>query len=380
MRILYKGLFLIVLCISAYNSYAKSKSVITGVRLWQAPDSLRLVFDLDKPIEYAAFLRHKPEKLTLEFKHAICKAILPTVFAKQSWVSDMMYVQHSEEKLSVTITLNKKLKHNIFMLQPNTRYGYRLVIDLTEDIKDEVLALFDLDAKAPAANAKMLIAIDAGHGGEDPGAIGPSGTLEKEVVLSIAKALAEKINQHRDLQSFLVRDGDYYVALRQRMIKARSKSADLFISIHADAFKSPLADGASVYILSNSYSTSESASWIAESENKSDLIGGIDLDGKSDLLARVLLDLSHTANASLSMDAASAILLGLGKTTKLHKNRVEKAEFMVLKTPDMPSLLVESGFISNPETERKLRSKSYQGKIADSILQGVLSYRNKRKF
>jgi len=218
------------------------------------------------------------------------------------------------------------------------------------------------------------VAIDAGHGGEDPGAIGPRGTQEKKIVLSIAQKLAELVEDEPGMEPVMIRTGDYYVGLRQRIAIARERQADLFVSIHADAFHSPQANGASVYTLSQSGASSEAARWLAEQENRSDLIGGVSLDDKDDMLASVLLDLSQTASTQASLTMGSTVLKQLGGITRLHAKRVQNAGFAVLKSPDIPSILVETGFISNPENEKSLRQGTYQEKIARAIFNGIKEY------
>lgn len=220
----------------------------------------------------------------------------------------------------------------------------------------------------------ITIAIDAGHGGEDPGARGASGTHEKEITLQIAKKLKEKIDAEDNMRGVLIRDGDYFIPLQGRVIKARKLKADLFISIHADSFTNPAARGSSVFALSERGATSASARYLAKKENESDLIGGVSLGGKDPELAKTLLDLSQTATINDSIKLGKAVLLKIGEINKLHKSHVEQAGFAVLKSPDTPSILVETAFISNPEEERKLKDDDYQNKLVDSILAGVKKY------
>jgi len=221
---------------------------------------------------------------------------------------------------------------------------------------------------------KITIAIDPGHGGEDPGAIGPKGTYEKNVVLAIAKKLKARIDGERHMRAMLTRDDDYFVPLHERVQKARRVQADLFISIHADAFRAASARGSSVFALSESGATSAAARWLAQKENQADLIGGVDLDRRDPVLARTLLDLSQTAQISDSLKVGRHVLDGIGTHNALHKNTVEQAGFAVLKAPDVPSILVETAFISNPEEEQKLRSERHQKKFADSIHEGITRY------
>jgi N-acetylmuramoyl-L-alanine amidase len=220
----------------------------------------------------------------------------------------------------------------------------------------------------------VIIAIDAGHGGDDPGASGRRGTREKHVVLAIARQLERLIKKEPGMRPVMIRNGDYYLGLRKRMQKARAMQADLFISIHADAFRNGRASGSSVYVLSQNGATSEAAQWLAKSENSSDLIGGVSLDDKDDLLRSVLLDLSQNATIAASLDVGSSVLKELGGVGKLHKKRVEQAGFAVLKSPDIPSILVETGYISNKREERNLRDKGYQRKLAVAMLKGVRRY------
>lgn len=220
----------------------------------------------------------------------------------------------------------------------------------------------------------ITIAIDAGHGGEDPGARGATGTHEKEITLQIAKKLKEKIDAEENMRGVLIRDGDYFIPLQGRVIKARKLKADLFISIHADSFTNPAARGSSVFALSERGATSASARYLAKKENESDLIGGVSLGGKDPELARTLLDLSQAATINDSIKLGKHVLTNIGQINKLHKNHVEQAGFAVLKSPDIPSILVETAFISNPEEERKLKDSGYQAKLVDSILNGVKKY------
>jgi len=220
----------------------------------------------------------------------------------------------------------------------------------------------------------IIVAIDAGHGGEDPGATGRRGTREKDIVLQIARKLRELINKKPGMKAVMIRNGDYYISLRGRTKKARKANADIFISIHADAFKNTKAHGSSVFILSSRGASSEAAKWLAKKENQADLVGGVSLDDKDDMLAKLLLDLSQTATIEASNSVASRVMKGLKKVGKTHKNSVERAGFAVLKSPDIPSLLVETGFISNPKEEKLLKSAAYQKKMAQAILNGVDGY------
>ena len=236
-------------------------------------------------------------------------------------------------------------------------------------------AATDADIGRPdGAQRLVIVAIDAGHGGEDPGAVGPSGLYEKDVVLSIAQKLRARINAQPGMRAMLTRESDYFVPLHERVAKARRVQADLFVSIHADAFMNPEARGASIFALSENGATSTAARWMAKRENASDLVGGVNIKARDASVMRALLDMSTTAQIKDSLKLGQAVLSHLGKVGKLHKPRVEQAGFAVLKAPDIPSILVETGFISNPEEESKLRDDGYQTRLADALLAGIQRY------
>jgi len=267
--------------------------------------------------------------------------------------------------------MTRPIQAKSFLAAPNKRYGYRLVIDLGQS--QSVETPVKVEHARPDAR-DLVIAVDAGHGGEDPGAIGMYGTREKDVVLAIARELALKINAEPGMRAVLTRNGDYFVPLRDRMRRARAQQADLFVSIHADSIRDRRVDGSSVYILSQRGATDEASRWLAERENASDLIGGVSLDDKDDVLASVLLDLSQSASLSASQVAAERVLRELNRVGEIRKPQVQQARFMVLKSPDIPSMLVETAYISNPQEELRLRSAPHQAKLAAAIHQGVHDY------
>jgi N-acetylmuramoyl-L-alanine amidase len=274
-------------------------------------------------------------------------------------------------ELRIVFDLSHPIRAKSFLAEPNRQYGYRLVIDLGG------ASAADTPVKVEHARPDardLIIAIDAGHGGEDPGAIGKNGTREKDVVLAIARALAQRVNGEPGMRAALTRDGDYFVPLRDRMRRARAQQADLFVSIHADAIRDRSVDGSSVYILSPRGATDEASRWLAERENASDLIGGVSLDDKGDVLASVLLDLSQSASLSASHVAAEQVLRQLNQIGEVRKPQVQQARFMVLKSPDIPSMLVETAYISNPQEERRLRGTAQQAKLAAAIHQGLRAY------
>ncbi|MEE8296681.1 MAG: N-acetylmuramoyl-L-alanine amidase, partial [Hyphomicrobium sp.] len=277
--------------------------------------------------------------------------------------------------LRVVLDLKDRVRPKSFLLKPNSTYGHRLVIDLfpSADSQSEPRVV----KVSPVERGELrdvTVVIDPGHGGEDPGATGYSGIREKHLTFAIAKKLADLLNQQRGMRAVMMRTGDYYVGLRKRMKIARENRADLFVSIHADAFRDSRVYGSSVYVLSRNGASSEAARWLAEQENAADLVGGVSLDDKDDLLASVLLDLSQTATLSASMNAGADVLVELKKLGKTHKNSVQQAGFMVLKSPDIPSILVETAYISNPDEERKLTNVGHQQALAAAIVTGVRNY------
>lgn len=353
---------------------------IHNIRIWPSPETIRIVFDLSRQVNYKILNLTNPNRVLIDFNNVKFSEKLVTDLNKATKIARIKQIRTKilQYNASIVFELEEPVIVNNFTLKPNERYGHRLILDLESNEKQKILALFDLD-QSPKIEQRpkgWVIAIDAGHGGEDPGAIGRYGTQEKTVVLEIAKTLKEAINKTNDKKAFLIRNGDYYIGLKDRIARARQHHADLFISIHADAFANSKADGGSVFVLSEKGASSAAAKWLAEVANRSDTLGGIKFDykNKDEELASVLLDLSQTANNMASFDAAKNILISLQKAVPIHKYHVETANFAVLKAPDVPSVLVEAGFISNPRTELKLKSQYYQNKIVNSILNGIEQY------
>lgn len=348
-----------------------------NVRIWAAPDNTRVVFDVSGPVEHSLELLDKPHRLVVDIRNAkISQAIRIAIsqpISADKYLKNIRSAERGSSDLRVVFDLKKNIEMRSFLLQPNSQYGHRLVVDLYDENnqKGAIQVMTQADNKR---SKDVVIAIDAGHGGDDPGATGPNGLREKDVTLKIARNLANLINQEYGMKAVLIREGDYFLSLRKRIGKARRHKADLFISIHADAFKDPKVRGSSVYILSNRGASSEAAKWLAERENAADLIGGVSLDDKDDVLASVLLDLSQTASLEASIGVADRVLSGLKKLGKTHKKHVQSAGFAVLKSPDIPSILVEMAYISNPEEERKLKGKAYQTKLAKAMLSGLKDY------
>jgi len=268
------------------------------------------------------------------------------------------------------LDLTRPARAKSFLAKPNKRYGYRLVLDLGAVEADRAVRA----VHAPRESRDLVIAIDAGHGGEDPGAIGKNGLREKDVVLAIAKELYASVNAEPGMKAVLTRNGDFFLPLRERMRRARAQSADLFVSIHADSIRDRSIDGASVYILSQRGATDEASRWLAERENASDLIGGVSLEDKSDVLASVLLDVSQSVSLSASQAAAERVLRQLSLAGEVRKPQVQEARFMVLKSPDIPSMLVETAYISNPQEESRLRTSVQRAKLAAAIHRGLHDY------
>ncbi len=344
---------------------------VEGVRMWPAPDNTRLVFDLSAPVEHSIFALRNPDRLVIDIKHASLDKLPPLDFDK-SLIKRIRYAPRNGDDLRVVLDLKERVRPQSFVLKPNQEYGNRLVVDLYDQAQSPERAR--RAEPTPGTPRDIVVAIDAGHGGEDPGAIGRHGTREKDVVLAIARRLERLMEKEPGMHPVMIRDGDYYVGLRQRVIKAREQRADLFVSIHADSFRDARARGSSVFVLSTRGASSEAASWLADRENSADLIGGVSLDDKDELVAAVLLDLSQNASLEASHAVAEQVLGGLRRVNRLHKGRVERAGFRVLKAPDMPSILVETAFISNPSEERKLRNPHEQESLARAILSGVRRY------
>ena len=347
---------------------------IESVRLWRAPDKTRLVLDLSGTVEHNLFALQSPNRLVIDISDSRIKAKFTDLDFSNTPIAGIRAAVRNKSDVRVVLDLTNTVSPKSFSLPANEQYSNRLVIDLFD--KKPVVSR-TLDEVVEKKDRKIIIAIDAGHGGEDPGALGPRRVREKIVVLQLAKKIKALLDSNPNFQGELVRSGDYYLAHRRRTQIARDKQADLFISIHADAFTDPSAHGASVYALSTKGATSEAARYLADSENRADLIGGassLSLDDKDELLAGVLLDLSMTATLSSSLEVGAYVLKNMGTVARLHKKKVEQAGFLVLKSPDIPSLLLETGFISNPNEARKLSSNSYQNKMARAIFQGIEQY------
>ncbi len=351
-------------------SHARAAVDVRDVRVWAGPDSTRVVLDLSGSAQHTLQVLHYPERVVLDVSGArLAKGAHDSV-AGAGLVKSVRLGHRPNGEIRVVMDLSRPISAKSFLTQPTHQYGYRLVVDFGAGAAEKAVKA----EHAPADARDLVIAIDAGHGGEDPGAIGKNGTREKDVVLAIARELAAKINGEPGMKAVLTRGGDYFVPLRDRMRRARAQQADLFVSIHADSIRDRSIDGSSVYILSPRGATDEASRWLAERENASDLIGGVSLDDKDDVLASVLLDLSQSASLSASQVAAERVLHQLNLAGEVRKHEVQQARFMVLKSPDVPSMLVETAYISNPQEEMRLRTQVQQAKLAAAIQRGVHDY------
>ena len=346
---------------------------VHDVRLWRAPDNTRIVFDLTGPTEHKLMVLDSPRRIVVDIENTRLKTDLSGLKLSNTPVSGIRSGVRDGDDLRVVLEMSATVNPRSFVLKANEKAGDRLVLDLYDQQAEGDSTTVTTVKKSVKQSAKrdIVIAIDAGHGGEDPGAIGPNKRREKVVVMAIARELDALFKADKGFAPTLIRSGDYYISLRGRRELARKRQADLFVSIHADAFKRKEAHGASVYALSTRGATSTAASYLAQRENAADLVGGVSLSDKDDVLAGVLADLSMTSTLDTSLKLGGKVLGKMDNVAKLHKRQVEQAGFAVLKSPDIPSILVETGFISNPEESRKLVSSSYQKKMARAIHAGI---------
>jgi N-acetylmuramoyl-L-alanine amidase len=405
-------------------------TAVSSTRVWPAPDYTRVTIESQQPIRHKLFNLENPDRLVLDLEDVALNAALTDIAGKISvedpYIKGVRAGRFKPGTIRLVFDLKAKVKPEAFALAPIAGYGHRLVLDIypltppdpllaflkrreagepetpaaapspgpvltpspalsaPEVGPPPVVAKSEAPAAKPAARPArpaserlITIVIDAGHGGEDPGARGRAGTLEKNVTLSIAQKLKERIETEPNMRAVLTRDGDFFIPLHMRVEKARRVRADLFLSIHADAFVKPSANGSSVFALSERGATSVAARWLAKQENDADLIGGVNLGIKDPYLKQTLLDLSQTASINDSLKLGKAVLQEMGGINRLHKNYVEQAGFAVLKAPDIPSILIETAFISNPDEERKLRDPVHQNRMADAIFAGIKRYFSK---
>ena len=401
------------LVLLAFIGSAAAAERISAIRVWPAQDYTRITIESAQPIRHELLLVKNPDRLVLDLEgvafDSVQREISDKILPSDPYIGQMRAGRYKPGVVRVVLDLKTEVRPQIFMLEPVGDYGHRLVLDVYPLVPvDPLMALLQkpevkAEAAAPAADAApeaaapesrsesaakaesgakskpvvsrlVTIVVDAGHGGEDPGAKGRGGSREKNVTLTIAKKLKTIIDAEPNMRAVLTRDADYFIPLQVRVQKARRVHADLFVSVHADAFVGSHARGSSVFALSERGATSTAAKLLAKRENESDLIGGVDLKVKDRYLAMTLADLSLTAQINDSLKLGKAVLSELGGVNDLHKGRVEQAGFAVLKAPDIPSILVETAFISNPEEERKLTDEAYQEKMAQAIFKGIKRY------
>lgn len=415
-----------------WSPFAQAAINISAIRVWPAQDYTRITFESEKAVRYNQFIIKNPDRLVIDLEEVDLNETLNSLTGKigndDPYIKSARVGRFKPGVIRVVLDLKTDVKPQVFNLKPVAEYGHRLVLDVyplhpvdpiiallqstgitiltestgstsvpdnttpaTPENSNAVVTAQEPTVSPPATSSDksashvnsdrkgriLIIAIDAGHGGEDPGALGRGGTREKNVTLAIARKLKAQIDEQPNMRALLIRDGDYFIPLVGRVTKARQARADLFISIHADAFVKPHARGSSVFALSEHGATSSTARWLAKKENEADLIGGVNIAEKDPYLARTLLDLSQTATISDSMKLAKHVLGELGDINTLHRGKVEQAGFAVLKSPDIPSILIETAFISNPEEERRLNDSRYQDKVALAILGGIKRYFSK---
>ena len=376
LRALFTGLLLSWLMPVSAAELAR----VQDIRLWAGPEQTRIVFDLSSPAEHAVFTLDNPDRVVIDILHSRRAEALKTPRQGKGLVQNVRTGVHPGGTSRIVLDLSGKARPESFTLPPNGGYGHRLVVDLTPesmsaptDFAGQPATTSIPGPSSAPTRGEIVIAIDAGHGGEDSGARGPSGVKEKDVALAIARKLARLVDAEPGMKAVLIRDGDYYVGLRQRTLKARKAQADLFVSIHADAFRNRNARGSSVYVLSPRGASSAHARALAERENASDLVGGVSLTGRDDRDAFLLSVLQDTS-LEASFDVAGRLLGEMRQVNVLHQRDVQQAGFMVLKSPDIPSVLVETAFISNRAEEAKLRDTDHQDHIARALMRGIRGY------
>lgn len=353
---------------------------LASVRVWNAPDSARVVFDLTGPVKHQLFSLDNPSRVVIDIPQAKKSKALDVAEFKGGHLKNVRSAQQTNGDLRVVLDLKKKFRTKSFLLAPNGQYGHRLVIDL-EPSRASKAAKFSASSSRNTQHSAMgrdiVVAIDAGHGGEDPGARGPKGTKEKDLVLQIARRVYNVLKAEKGIKPVMIRTGDYFIPLAERRKLARRKhNADLFVSIHADAFTNRKAKGASVFALSRSGATSTLARVLAEQENASDDVGGVNMNHADKMVTSVIYDLAMEGSMEHSINVGNRVLREIGSVARLHKKHLEQAGFAVLKSPDIPSILVETGFISNPAEEANLLSKNHQVKLSRAIGRGIIAYFN----
>ncbi len=349
---------------------------LRDLRLWDGPEATRVVFDLDRPVQHTLFTLTAPERVVVDIDGVGAAALAKIDAMAGKGVVERLRGGVRGQGVRIVLEVGRSVFASSFVLPPSNDYGHRLVVDLANPgVATAAPAAAAAPSRATSLRDKpIVIAIDAGHGGEDPGARGRSGLLEKDVSLRIARKLAKLINDTPNMRAVMTRDGDYYVGLRERVNVARKHQADMFVSVHCNAFTRSDMRGTAVYVLSDRGATSEHARWLAHKENAADLVGGVGIHDKDNELAAVLIDLSQGATMEASFDVGSRILDSMARINRLQKPDIQQAGFAVLKAPDIPSVLVETAFITNAEEEKLLGSTAFQAKLAQQILEGIKGY------
>lgn len=360
-------------CLLAACGSAAAATYVEGMRLSHDEDRTRVVLDLSSPVDYTLFTLSEPERVVIDLPASLRASKSLRMDSDSPLLKRVRSADKDTGVLRVVFDVSAPVTASSFMQRPGGGRGHRLVIDLHALAMGDAAPVVKSAASNKASGRDVIVVIDAGHGGKDPGARGPRGTREKDVVLAIAKRLAKKIDAAPGMRAVMIRDRDVYPTLHHRKNLARENNADLFVSIHADAFSDGRARGSSVFVLSERGASSEAARWLADKENEA-LLGGVQLDEQDDVVASVLLDLSQDWTLSSSQIAAQLVLDELGKVNRLHSSKVKRAGFLVLKSPDVPSIFVEAAFISNPEEERRLSDSGHQQRMANAIYSGIHTY------
>ena len=360
--------------LSFFAATAHGAVELRDLRLWDSPEGTRVVMELSGSAQHNVFTLDNPYRIVVDLP-ATEGAKLANKVAGKGVVQHVRAAARDDGSLRIVLDMSAQIEPRAFLLDPADKYGYRLVIDLSSEGAEAMPVTVAPPIKAEAWEPRpIVVAIDAGHGGEDPGAIGHSGLMEKEVSLVLSRKLAALINSEPGFRAVLTRDGDYYLGLRERVTRARKAEADLFVSVHANALKDRKMHGSAVYVVSPRGATSEHARWLAQKENAADLVGGIGLHNKDDELAAVLIDLSQSSTMEASFDVGARMLRSLGQVNVLQRTAVQQAAFMVLKAPDIPSVLVETAFITNEREEKLLRDPAGQDRLARSMFEGIKGY------
>ena len=369
----------LALMLGAKPAFAKPLTTLTGIRISQsADDHTRVVFDLTGEFKHDLFTLDNPYRVVIDLKATRKSKAIAVSSKTTNLMSGLRSASKDNGRFRVVLDLEGKVRPRSFALKPDGKAGHRLVVDLhATNLSPTPIKTSQQDRSKRKDH--FVIAIDPGHGGRDPGAIGKKGTREKDIALAVGKKMKTLVNRTPGYKAILTRDADRFVSLRNRVKKAREAKADIFVSLHADAFHKSYVKGASVYALSLSGASSEHARLAANKENASDLIGGISLDDKDDMIRSVLLDLSQTATIQDSLELGSDVLSQISRVSKLNNKKVQQAGFAVLKAPDMPSILIETAFLSNPAEEQKLRSPKHQQKLAKAVFSGIKSHLKNRQ-